>query len=372
MQLSRREFIRRTTVCASSALIAAAIPASVWALATPKSLLIVGNGKGRDGAAIVYCMQTQLMRSVPLGFTPHSFLQHPRQAKRVWTIEKWGRHAAEIDIEEGVVTRRIQTAEGAEFYGHGVFAPDGETLFITHVIKAAGNGHLLGFDSATGKQVADYPVTVAGLHDTQLLPDGTALVTSVGKRGYWNADAGAVSERLEPSALVHVDLKNGSISDKKTIDDEHQMLTHFTQVHGGGLLAVSTLGARPTKAEHHGNIYAGSMQQPLLRRVDLPPEWEDKCQGEMLSAAASQNGKTALVTNPDGKVLLRVNPHTGKVVAAMNLEAKAVSYDDLQHQFVISSEGGMFDFAETSLGKQTPRRLNSSQFTGAHSLIIAG
>ena len=62
-----------------------------------------------------------------IGFPPHSFVPVPHDPNLVWGIEKWGTHAAEIDIREGTVLRRINCPEEWQFYGHKAFGP--KTIF---------------------------------------------------------------------------------------------------------------------------------------------------------------------------------------------------------------------------------------------------
>ena len=99
-----------------------------------------------------------------IGFPPHSFVPVPHDPNLVWGIEKWGMHAAEIDIREGTVLRRINCPEEWQFYGHGAFWTKNNLLLISRVNTAKTEGQLAGYDYVTLKQVN--PLSLRPVHCT--------------------------------------------------------------------------------------------------------------------------------------------------------------------------------------------------------------
>ena len=195
-----------------------------------------------------------------IGFPAHSFVPVPHEPDRVWGVEKWGTHAAEIDIRKGEVLRRIESPEGSQFYGHGVFWAKKNLLLISRVDIAKSEGQLAGYDYATLKQVASYIATPGALHECHLVSDDAALVTNGGiKTGVDYAPR--QGPYIERSGLVKIDLSTNKIVSKMHIAEDDQSIGHFVVLDNGAI-------ARPIRgaARNHGKTRL-CLFRPARRRV---------------------------------------------------------------------------------------------------------
>jgi hypothetical protein len=353
MQLSRRGFLAGLGLVALGAL--DVVPAMAGAGRGP--LLLTGAGNG----AAIFSLAAQRGRHVPLKFMPHGFFYHPSLPHQAMAVEKWGTHAALIDIDDAKLIRELDSPAGMAFYGHGVYAADGRTLFITRVDYANGQGYLAGYDPETLKEKSAFQVAPGGLHESHLLPDGTALVTSSGIRPNNPADPQA-GPRVAPSALLRVDLADGRVLETRPIKDEAQIIGHFGLAADGTVVVLTT----PRAGTVAGTIYFARPGE-ALREVALP-EKED-LRGEMLSVALSEKTGHALVTNPGSGTVLMVDMKNGVLRKTFEQEAKGMAYD--QKHFIATSGKALNLLRDADGGAGVfERHVSNVLLDGAHSLLV--
>jgi hypothetical protein len=365
--ISRRAFLQGSAAIASTAALAGLMPK--WAGAATHPYLITSKGRKKQTSLVAISLLSGGAITVPLGFEPHSFLQHPRHPNRIWAIEKWGANAAEIDLHEGQVRKVLRCPSNKQFYGHGLFAADGTTLFIVRVDLTKGIGHLVGFDTATYQQVEDYQVTVGGLHDSQLLPDGTMLVTSSGLYEYHDDDKHDF-KRIEDSSLVHIDLQSGKKLEQKFIHDDARVIGHFAQTAGGGIIALTSIADEAISEKDFGHIYLGNVQSNKLRKLDIDPA-TGPYKGEMLSVAANDDGTMAMITNPNGRKMVVIDPKNGTYITTLMMAGTAgVCYYKPARQFISSAPSGVYSIEEHSDPNFKMRRLSPQVCTNVHNLLV--
>jgi hypothetical protein len=86
-----------------------------------------------------------------------------------------------IDVDQGVVLRRIDAAPGRHFYGHGSFTPDGRHLLSSENDYRKGLG-VVGVRDATDdyRLVGELPAHGVGPHEVVLMRDGRTLAVANG------------------------------------------------------------------------------------------------------------------------------------------------------------------------------------------------
>jgi len=365
--LTRREMLFGGAMLASATLVPKFLES---AYAGRQRYVVASVGEKNKGRITIMSLQTGGTRSVHVGFEPHSFLQHPRYPNRIWAVEKWGVNVVELDVAEGKVIQRIVCSGDKQFYGHGFFAADGSTLFVVRVDTHTGLGHLAGYDTTSYRQIEDYQVTIGGLHDSQLLPDGTLLLTSSGTRkGAY--DEGKPALRLESSSLVYVDLQGGKVLDKAFIRDDTHVIGHFSQAAGGRLVVLSSPVDRISAPHAHGHIYMGSTSGTQLQQLHIDAA-TGPYEGEMLSVAVNRDASMALVTNPVGRRIIVLDPRSATHITTLMIEAHGVAYDGARQQFIASTPHGIIAIAEgasanISFAMQT---LVPQKCSNAHNLVV--
>jgi hypothetical protein len=302
---------------------------------TPKDnnlLFIVGSGPSLCTIDLksLFCKKTNI------SFSPHGFAQNPKNPNRIWAFEKWGASAAEVDILDGVVTQQLTCPSNTQFFGHGLFSPEGNTLFIVREDLETGLGHCIGFDTVHYKPILDYQVTPGGLHECHLLPDHTFLVASNGAPVIYNNGTFKKMPMVERSSLVHVDPVHGAVLDKKFIHDDDQVVGHFAISLEGSIVAIS--GPRQNTTQQRGAIYFGHLNKPSLEKVIWPDALNTTLFDEMLSVSMDNEAHVAVVTNPNSATLLFIDTRDGSFLGTLKNEARGVSFDENLGQFISNSK----------------------------------
>ena len=365
MLLHRRQFLRMLGV----ATVAAATNPFAASANGPKRYLIT------DSPNAVCSIDISSMEATftPLDFTPHSYIHNSADPTRVWAIEKWAAHAVEIDIREAKITRQLQNPKGAVFYGHGLFWKEKNLLLVTCVDLKTGQGHLAGYDYTTLQQVAEFSATPGGLHDCHFISDDTILIASSGIKSTSEYPS-QTGPRLEPSALVELNLSTGKALSKKTITDDDQLIAHFNRLTDGTIIALSTPYPSSRVRAEHGNVYFArsnsELQNMPLDLLNLP---RTPFKGEMLSITTDEKHNIAAVTNPGSSTVLFLDTKQAKIVHRFPLDGNGMALD---HELGFLSSGTTL--TQIDLDAQTTRTLtlkNKSNSSGifrasAHSLII--
>jgi hypothetical protein len=362
MLFSRRTFLKHLSMGAS--LMLASSPLSLLAAPSPsrrRYYLVSAQNQ-----AFQIDLQKGTTNIVDISFNAHSYIVHPDHPSFVLGIEKWGASAAFIDLKKPAVVHAFNSPKGTEFYGHGVFLREKNAFFVTRVEMESGQGHLVGYDADTYKEVFDYPVTPGGLHECHLLPNRTLLVASSGIRPRGYGSGAQKGPRVEASGLTHVDMATGRVLGKKLIGDDNQIIGHFALAKNGNFIALS--GPR-VGTSAVGQIYIGSVGSNDLRRLEWLDRYDTK--GEMLSVSIDENHRMAAVTNPTSDNLFFVDIRTGEDRGNVPRNAFGVAYDPGKEQFLFSG-GEVFyanekeAFSPILSGFRDP----SPYFDGAHGLIV--
>lgn len=327
--------------------------------------LIVGG----SGGACLIDLQARALKFLKLGFEAHSFLPHPAGGLRFIGMEKWGPSAADLDFETGAV-KPFNSGEHFHFYGHGLYSPAHKNIFITRVDHTTGLGHLVGYDPDTLEIRNDFQVTPGGLHECHWLPDGSMMVTSSGisPGGYANPQAG---KRSEPSALKRVDMEGkGEVLGQLAIEDDDQILGHFTITGKGQILALS--GPVP-RGPPHGYLYYSPTPTEKLRRLEMGPELEAHLKSEMLSVALNGDQTRAAVTNPASGTIILVDMVEGKILTFAHQEARSVAFDRFDGKFLTGM--GALTAIDENFARMEPFTLTTAApqmpaTGGAHSLAL--
>lgn len=365
--LSRRDFLVSLAALGAAGAVFHPFRMVLGTQTPSRNWLIVAGG---DFACLVD-LEKQTLKTLPIGYNAHSFMPHPAGGLRFIGIEKWGPNATDLDFASGK-TRPLNSGEGYHFYGHGIYSPDHKNVFITRVDHKTGLGHLVGYDPESHEILNDFQVTPGGLHECQRLPDGSMMVTSSGisSTDYANPQLG---KRQEASALKRVDLGgSGEVIGQLAIEDDHQILGHFTVTGKGQILALS--GPAPGKSRH-GYLYYSPAPTESLRRLTFDPALESTLIGEMLSVALNQDQTRAAVTNPASKTSILVDMEEGKVLnfVQFNQKTSSIAFDTSRNQFLTGSI--VLKAIDEGFEHQEPFTLTHSNASmpaidGAHSLVF--
>ncbi len=373
--VSRRQVLLSGLSLAGSAAAFSVLPkVPLWwqsMTTSPHKMLIVGEQQEKQWYLASVRMDTYQMRRVALSFTPHSYVQDPKNLDHVWAIEKWGPTASLVDVRSHRIVQTLNAPEGGYFFGHGFFYPGSRTMFFSCVDKPSLQGYLLGIDADNFSVQQRFNVVRANIHESKVLPDGTVLVASCGTAGGTPLGMGPEMYRTELPSLVHCNPHTGKVLGKLTIPDQKQMLSHFALFEDGHIIALSR-GERD-----NGRVYKGRVGGRSLTRIDLGADNSHEGLKEMLSVAADEtNGKVLVTAEGAGRLLMfdgRSGAYQGSILAKDGIHARSVAYDPERNWFIAASRDGVLaipaDVTPETLSERS-MSLMEGHFTGAHSKLI--
>ena len=248
-------------------------------------------------------------KSLPSSVLGHSYIAHPHRSNLVMTVEKFGEHAALVDVAKAQIVQEFQAPAGFVFYGHTAFSADGRIFWSTQVSQKTGLGFIREYRFSDLSVSNEAQVAPGGMHDLCLLSDHQTLVaTSSGVRSsYIPGDAkpptGGV--RIEKSALLFFDCNDFKILDKQELADESLIFGHLERDVKDRLYCLTTPFAEysgPHKAVH-GTAWRTSRGQKLKPLV-IPDPVSAQLKNELLSLRINEKDRRLVVTNPLGKRLL--------------------------------------------------------------------
>lgn len=333
MHCSRRQFLKNTVLAAAG--IVCSSPFARFASASAPAAHSLITGTSNSVRAID--LATRDVHTVPVDLTPHGFVQSPGRPERFWVVEKYGEHAAEVDFRERRVVRQLQSPPGTQFAGHGVMSLQNDVLFISRANLETRRGSLAGYDINSGKQVCEYQVTPAGIHQAAMLPDGQLLVASGGflPKSYTDPKGSQQGVRVEASSVIRVDPKNGRVLDKSFIADEGQGITHLAILGNGTIIALTNSGTM----NRGGTVYISQGGTAPLKEIDWPQDIKQRLKFEMLSVAADETDHVAAATNPASALVVFFDTQDSRFLGRAERVARGIAFDPSMRRFICSGDG---------------------------------
>ena len=232
-------------------------------------------------------------------FFGHGLAFDPRDSGRALVFEKHGPGCCEVDLRAGKIKRMVSTRPGRQFYGHGVFSPDGKELFCTETetdngtmrgVIAVRDGHSLAW-------LRDLPSGGAAPHDCMLSGDGRSLVVT-------NGGGDAASQRA-PS-VTWISLATGAIERTLPFSDPTINAGHLQLAANGDLVVVSAPrdGLDLRQPQVHGDVsfWRGEARDGGQLKA-AAGAIVARMRAETLSLAVVATNHSAVVTSPEGNLL---------------------------------------------------------------------
>lgn len=111
----------------------------------------------------------------------HSGCRNPRTNQLVFLERRPGWAFYVLDSTTGRRHHRVEADKGEHFVGHGVFSPDGQTLYLPASRYEQGEGIIAVYDAANRyKRSNTLALNGIGPHELTLHPDGRTLVVGLG------------------------------------------------------------------------------------------------------------------------------------------------------------------------------------------------
>lgn len=381
MVMSRRQILK---LLGTAAVAAPWVSTPLFAAEPKKASHIVVAG---SNSACLINIQTGELVHVPIGFMAHSFIQNLRDPMRFLAVGKWETRYAEVDFSTRGIVKAAQSAENFYSTGHGVYSARTGSYFITRSDLSTGLGHIVGLEPGSLNVAADYQISPGGLHDCQMLPDGTVLVASTGvlDKKPESDHARAAKQKVANGGLLQVDLASGRLLNTMQTADGDLAIGHFKLSSRGSILALGGTGDPRFKKDPYGHLaYSPSLGAPLRAVAMNETVVPKKLFGEILSVAMNADGSTAVVTHPPTKTLLVVDMKDGSVARQLvnpaadlgvSESGNSIAYDPALDEFMLAGNKMIAMSADfktqreialhTDFGADESRVLN-----GSHSQLV--
>ncbi len=138
-----------------------------------------------------------------------------------------GRYILVIDMSNGEKLTQIKSIEGRHFYGHGVFSPNGQMLYVTENEYDSGRGLIGIYDTKDNYRLVD-TISAHGIgpHAIELLSDGKTLVVANGGI-LTHPDTGRVKLNLSEldSSLTYIEVPSGKLLFQKRLDKKLKLMS---------------------------------------------------------------------------------------------------------------------------------------------------
>jgi hypothetical protein len=297
---------------------------------------------------------------IQVPFRGHSIIQDSHQrGHAVMFAQKPGRNSCLVDIRHKKLLHVWNSTKGKSFYGHGVFSPDGRSLFSTETDVETGDGRITVRDTKNFDYIGEFPSGGKDPHELRLSPDGKTLIIANGGLGgdlhdfhgkpYFN------NNHID-SSLCFVDLKTGMLIKKFRLSNPQQSIRHLCVFNNGDValgmqLVVRSDGQSFTNKALCG--FLGNNQAAIAEAEDekgLFHEWGD----HVLSVNGIAEKSIMAMTHPFGDSVSFWNSSTGKLIRAADVPGGpgglAMTSDG--KYFVITASSGSTHLLSTQLSER--------------------
>ena len=363
MSLDRRTFLKLASLGAIT------LPSPVLTGCThrkfynPDQDIILGGGKFKQNDEIrqvlaIINLQQQDHQLVDLDFLAHGIIIDPKDKKRLITFENDGAGAVEVDLNEHVAARKIETSSNQYFNGHGAFDNTGETLFCTETDQNNHKGIITIRDGRNFKMLGEFPSYGERPHECQLINDGTMLV--VANRG----DTGI--DDSKPS-VAYIDVQSHKLIERVSLSDQQLNAGHIAITDNGDLI-VASAPRKGLEETHPGGVSIRSGNQAMLS-MSQPEMLIKQLNGEALSIALDNRNNIAAVTHPEANMVTFWSIDKRELLKAMSVpEPRGVTLSLDERSFIISYHinTSMIRVSTKDLMAKTDSIMQPSYISGSH------
>ncbi|NOQ89250.1 MAG: DUF1513 domain-containing protein, partial [Gammaproteobacteria bacterium] len=266
MSLNRRNFLKFVSLGCIAPPLTILAGCTHRKFYNPDQDIILGGGRFKQNDELkhvlaVINLQQKEKHLVDMDFLAHGIIIDPNDKKRLIVFEKIGTGAAEINLNDHTVTKKIKTSKEKYFCGHGAFNKAGDTLFCTETYLSSQKGIIAIRDSSSFEVLGEFPTYGENPHECQLINDGTTLVVT---------NAGSASADGSEPSVTYIDVQSQKLIERVTLTNQQLNTGHIGIAEDGSLIVASAPrnGLENTHTGgvsiRSGNRAMQSMTQPEL------------------------------------------------------------------------------------------------------------
>lgn len=341
-QISRRTFLAAgaagVVLGAARLRPAAAAPAA----ADPVFLSARTDFDGKHGVAAFRLDGTKVFeQSLPA--RAHGATLRPGGAEVAVFARRPGPYIAVFDARDGARLHHVDAAPGRHFYGHGVYSPDGATLFATENAFDEEQAGVIGiYDAANGyKRLGEMAAGGIGPHDIRLMPDNRTLVVAVGGiRTHPDTPRIKLNIATMDPSLAYIDMGSGAILEQvRQPQAMHQnSMRHLAVTAEGVVLCVQQWEGVGTQ---HPPLVALHRRGEALRLLEPPESVTGQLRNYCGSACADVTGTVGAVSAPRGGIVTLWDLAEARYLGSVEMpDGCGVAADGTPGGFVVTSGAG--------------------------------
>lgn len=344
MEIKRRRLLQ---LLAATAPLLAARP--VAALPVASSSVTGGEGgillasaaddsDGKHWLMVMDEMGTEKLRH-PLPDRAHHVAVHPSEPWIAAVARRPGYYIDLVDYRSGALVTRVEPRKGRHFYGHAIFAPDGQGIWTTEMDIASGEGRVtLRKLDEPDLVVRDFSSGGIGPHELLLSPDRHTLIIANGGiltdgRDQLNIDT------MTPS-LAYIDSLSGEIVEQRFLPaEDHQLSIRHIDINAKGEVIIALqyqgdiLDDKPLVALHRPGDELLLMRAP----ISINRQMAQYCG----SARFDSSGRIAAVSAPRGDLITFWDvPNNSYITSLGATDGCGLAATDEPEAFIVSSGRG--------------------------------
>ena len=222
-------------------------------------------------------------------------MQNPHQAQSFVALDKMGDKACLINLgdPENLLTY-FPSTQDCSFYGHGQFFEDGETFVTTETSPKRG-GKLVIRKTSTLEILKEIRLPNYFPHDCIFIPGTSQMLVAL------------TGSPLDPSHIMHVpsqllqvDLENGNLIERYSVDQVGFLFGHLAMDSHG--FYVASLSTSALSKSRNGLIAVGEVGKEL-RIVDIKDQDDMRFDAEVLSVIIDEKRNRVISVSPHGRIL---------------------------------------------------------------------
>ncbi|PCJ87655.1 MAG: hypothetical protein COA54_04995 [Thiotrichaceae bacterium] len=331
MSLNRRHFLKYLSLGCATPTLTGLMGCTHQKFYNPDQDIILGGGSYQQDDILKYVLaianlQKKDKQLIDMDFLAHGIIIDPNDKKRLLVFEKNGPGAAEIDLSNLSVSKKIAPSKDKHFYGHGTFNQAGDTLYCTETNLNNQKGALVIRDAHDFNVLGEFPTYGENPHECQLIDDGATLLVT---------HAGSVSKTNSAPSVTYIDVASKKLKERINLANEPLTTAHTGIANDGSLVVASTPGEGLEKT-HTGGVSIRSGNQPILSMTQ-PEVVINQMNGEALSVIIDNNRRIAAVTHPKGNMVTFWSIDKRELLKAMSVPKPAgVTLSLDEKSFIVS------------------------------------
>lgn len=280
------------------------------------------RSEGRDEC--VWCdAQGRVRASLPLPKRGHSFAVDTARGRAVVFGRQPGFFAMAFRLADaGLAAEELALPEGHHFYGHGVFAPDGDYLYATENDYRRARGVVGVYDARPGRgyeRVGEFETGGIGPHELLLMPDGETLcVANGGMETHPDYGKSILNASTMQPSLVYLDRRSGKLLEQHALADEWRQLSiRHLAVDGAGCVWAGCQYANPDG--RRPGLVLRHRRGEALQTLACPPDQLRAMRNYVGSVTVNARGTVVATSSPLGGRVLFWDVAHGAVLDAVAL-----------------------------------------------------